>query len=456
MQSVIARHDSSLVTFSSADAISTDPVYGAGRFTCNLNNANRGATHAIKILPSKVLVPNVLQNVKAGKNTVTSIQWTGTKNIVIPEGINSAQIVIDFTTTDTRTGQIVVDAPGPNYVILTPSPIVFEAGEYTPSEYAAQFNASLANNTFVIPDDYNFPFRNFVQLMSMSESDGRLTLEAVLPDTIQDSERIEPTYNEMYLATPTGISFQFGQGDIKVGELGLQTIPQTGRVAGNYFIINKTITVNPTLIAEYATPYTIPPGFYSTEGLLGVINAQFNQLFTFAFENERVSASVGEILTPLGVNGIVEHAIVMGGAMAQMLGIHNNTHTVVESGKRFLIGSSENQEVTRVTANTFPHMGTSPVVHILAKEGAMNNMVASNSQEYNVIATVPMNDAVYGAYASYTAPDTFVDDIDFRSARSMQRVDFEVLDHNYNTVVIDPRFPVIVQLKVYHTDTRKG
>ena len=455
MQSVIARHDSSLVTFSSADAISTDPVYGAGRFTCNLNNANRGATHAIKILPSKVLVPNVLQNVKAGGNTVTSIVLTGTKNIVVPEGVNSAQIVIDFTTVDSQTGEVITDAPGPNYVILTPSPITFPAGSYTPSEYATVFNTSLAANSSVLPDDYNFPFRTYVELVNMTASSAGLTLTAILPSTIQDSERINPTFNENHLTTPTGISFQFEQGDIKVRQLGLQTITELG-ASGNILSINKTVNVRPTVINENTTPYAIPPGFYSIDGLIGVINAQFNALFTFTSENDRVSVSVGGVITPLDANGIVEHAIVMDIAMAEKLGLHTNTHTVVGSGKRFLIGSSEDQEITTTTANTFPHMGTSPVVHILAKEGAMNNMVASNSQEYNVIATVPMNEAAYGTYASYKAPDTFVDDIDFRSARSMQRVDFELLDHNYNPVVIDPRFPVIIQLKVYHTDTRKG
>ena len=48
-----------------------------------------------------------------------------------------------------------------------------------------------------------------------------------------------------------------------------------------------------------------------------------------------------------------------------------------------------------------------------------------------------------------------MDDIEFRTPRSLDQVDVEVLDSNYNVLTIDTRFDVIIQLKVFHTDTSK-
>jgi hypothetical protein len=83
-------------------------------------------------------------------------------------------------------------------------------------------------------------------------------------------------------------------------------------------------------------------------------------------------------------------------------------------------------------------------------------MVSSNSKEYDVLATVSMHDTPYGSYASYSARDVFIDDIDFRQPRAISRIDFELLDYKYQPLTIDRRFPVVIQLKVYHTDTVKG
>ena len=59
----LSKHDSSLVTFSSADAVNMDSKLEAGAFTCNLNNSNRGGTHAVKVVPNLIMIPNVIQNI---------------------------------------------------------------------------------------------------------------------------------------------------------------------------------------------------------------------------------------------------------------------------------------------------------------------------------------------------------------------------------------------------------
>jgi hypothetical protein len=102
-----------------------------------------------------------------------------------------------------------------------------------------------------------------------------------------------------------------------------------------------------------------------------------------------------------------------------------------------------------------PYMGTTPVVHVLTKRLANANLLSSNNNEYNVLATVDMSGTKYGGYAVFNSFDIYLNDIDFRSPRTVTDVDFEVVDQQFNPLKIDPRFHVIVHLKVYHVDTRK-
>jgi len=113
-------------------------------------------------------------------------------------------------------------------------------------------------------------------------------------------------------------------------------------------------------------------------------------------------------------------------------------------------------EGSALVASRIPVMGTTPVVYVIARQIAMNNMVASDSSEYDVLATVDMHATPHGSYAAFTASDVFIHDIDFRQPMAISRVDFELLDYQYQPLIIDRRFPVVIQLKVYHTDTVKG
>ena len=277
----IAQHDSSVVVFSSADAVSVDNVVGNGMFSCQLNNVNKGGSHAVKVLPTTVLIPNVFPNVMAGGNVLR-------------------------------------------------------------------------------------------------------------------------TY---------------------------------GTVAGVDVLLNT---------------YTIVPGYYTTTTLA-------HALYTL---------SNGDVAMSVSPAGRVEIAIVDAGevdsfsvepVMAEMLGfsVSNTLPNVIATELRFF-AEDEPTGWRTAYADSMPHFGTTPVVYVTARQIGNNNMVASDSNEYDVIATVPMHDTPHGSYAAYTSPDVFVDDIDFRTARSFSRIDFVLLDFKYQVLTIDPRFPVIVQLKVYHTDTTKG
>jgi hypothetical protein len=272
-QAVLSRQDSSLVTLSSDDAKEVDATYGNGKFKCNLMNTNRGGTHAIKIVPNLVMVPNVFNNVYTGMNQLDMyFAYSPIESITVPYGF------------------------------------------YTRDEFVDMYNS----------------------------------------------------------------------------------------LGGGFIIMSVTVD-----------------GYIQ---LLATLPGDDSQLF----------------MVP---------------AMANMLGFTDRTlfpfnGTHVDVGILIVNGST-------VVANTRPHMGTTPVVYVTTRQFGINRMIASNNRDYNVIATVSMHDVPYGSYGVFRGVDVFMDDIEFRSPRSLDQVDVELLDSNYNTLTIDPRFEVILQLKVFHTDTTK-
>lgn len=269
-QPVLSRVDSGLVTLSSDDAKEVDATYGNGKFKCNLMNTNRGGTHAIKIIPNLVMVPNVFNNVY----------------------------------TDMNTGTVVVSGGGT-------TPFTIPVGFYTRDDFIVWWN-SLGHSSAVL-----------------------------------------------------GV---FLNGCINV------TNPNV-----------PNCTINMSLVMATMLGFT-------DRGL-------------FPYNGTYVS-----ITAWLGNKPI---------------------------------------------ASTLPRMGTTPVVYVTTRQFGINRMIASNNRDYNVIATVSMHDVPYGSYGVFRGQDIFMDDIEFRTPRSLDQVDIELLDSNYNTLTIDPRFEVIIQLKVFHTDTTK-
>lgn len=72
------RYPSCLVAYSSSDAVYSSNVYGNGDFKCVINNATN-ITHAIKVSPNRVVVPNIFPNV--GPYVSVGFEFAGT---VIP------------------------------------------------------------------------------------------------------------------------------------------------------------------------------------------------------------------------------------------------------------------------------------------------------------------------------------------------------------------------------------
>jgi len=268
-QAVLSRQDSSLVTLSSDDAKEVDVTYGNGKFKCNLMNTNRGGTHAIKIVPNLVMVPNVFNNVYTGMNVVAEYQIV--------------------------------------FMGATTVPAAF----YTRDEFVTKFNS-----------------------------------------------------------------------------------------LGSIFIMSVTVD-------GYIQIYSLLSGNDSQMAVLP--------------------------------------------AMANMLGFTNRTLFPM-SGIHVMISCNSSYAAI---SDSLPRMGTTPVVYVTTRQFGINRMLASNNRDYNVIATVSMHDVPYGSYGVFRGQDIFMDDIEFRSPRSLDQVDVELLDSNYNTLTIDPRFEVILQLKVFHTDTTK-
>ena len=272
----ITRHDSHSIVYTSADASKVSAILGNGQFSCRLLNTNKGGTHAVKIVPAKVLIPNVFSNVESATGTVT--------------------ILSEHEFDASRTRQ---EETG-----------ILETGFYT-IDYLLRRISSICTGGEIV-----------------------LTFNV-------DTQRVNTE--------------------------------------------NNTTSI-------------------------------FSILMSTA-----VATRLGFTTFLPGVNGVVNVLISPGSS----------------------------------SASSTPYMGTTPVVHVLTKRLANANLLSSNNNEYNVVATVDMTGTPYGGYAVFNSFDIYLNDIDFRTPRTVTDIDFEVVDQEFKPLVIDPRFHVVVHLKVYHVDTRK-
>jgi hypothetical protein len=271
---VITTHDSSLIVYNSADAVRKDGVLGNGDFTCRMSNVNRAGSHAVKVVPFKVFIPNVFPNILAGANLV----------------------------------QTVKDGVG----------------------------------------------------------------------------------------------------------------------------ITSTVTIR--------------SDFYSLDALMDMLNVSVGGTFSITYDTTLARV----VLTNIAVG---THFFIVDVKVASMLGFsYAPSATVVVTGSRVAFHVPDSGFVQAVSV---PYMGTTPVVHVIASKAANSNLLSSNSVEYSVLASVNMTSAAYGQYAVHEATDLYLGDIDFRSPRNLSDIDFKIVDKNFETLAIDPRFDVIIQLKVFHTDTSK-
>lgn len=453
MQSNICRHDSSLVTYSSSDAVSIDPVYGAGKFTCIMNNVNRGATHAIKVVPTRVMVPNVFPNLD-GQSGVINVYTEQEVQSEIVVGLNNTFDANLLYNVQTAFGGVFT---GDERTSLLNQPVVFPVGSYTPNEFVTKFNelyqANKRQNDPTVPNVQMSVVNNefVITVTNMLDSvpgggTGSIFVGVEINGLDVLSQLGFPTDVKGYEATVVR-DFVTGYGTTNGPT-------PTDTTAGfvNPFSVTTPIPSSPTLTVK-VNDFSIPSGFYDIQSLVSTMSDASEGQFEFSYDDNTRKVSI-EILEQLpGQPKPI--TIGLNDTTRKILGIHNND-TVFDGNTNEYLYVIGTQVGDTLTARDFPSLGTTPLVHVVAKQLAMNNMVANNSLEYDVLATIPMHEAQYGQYASYTSPDIFVDDIDFRTARSLTKIDFEIVDHKYNIVKIDPRFPVIIQLKVYHIDTVKG
>ena len=215
------------------------------------------------------------------------------------------------------------------------------------------------------------------------------------------------------------------------------------------------------------TSITIPVGNYTIQTLVDFINTKLVSMYTddnliCKFENDRVVFTKNSYTSTLDAHLVFS----MSKEFSKIIGFQNNPQTTLQnmqgvpvSNDLFLIHEQLPNSTATVyyglTALTHPCLLSTPLVHVMARDLAPGNMQTSDSQEYNLVCSVSMHDVPYGAYAAHTASDIFVDDIDYTVPRSIGAVDFEIRDHNLQLLPIDTRFPVIVQLKLYHVDERR-
>lgn len=462
-----ARQDSTLVTYSSEDANKVDQQYGNGRFTCQINNANK-ATHAVKITPNKVMVPNVFPNIEvASQISVYSKRYDVVSDIVVTE--NSPLTIIGYYDGYDSNSNFV----GSFGYDIFDQDAIFPVGVYTPTQYAQTFNTLVAANKKTSIDPINqlgitLSYNIETRQMSFTASNmyRAMLQESAFPggsgavqgynigvkvlDSQQSGDGVYRGGNSQFY-TGLGMPLVTGTSTLTarrpVGN-GLET---SDLVGGQAYVQNfgPVVTLPSNTVTTPVHQSSVAVGFYNINLLLSSSNTTGGGVFTMNYDLTSSRVSIALIYTP-DVPGDTT-VIGVSSKLASRLGFTGNPHTIVDDELRFDMGVGE----LTLTATSHPHLGTTPIVYIAAREAAQNNMVASDSNEYNIIASVPMHAASYGQYASYTCPDIFLDDIDFRTPRCLSRIDFEVLDYKYQPLYIDPRFPVIVQLKVYHVDTVK-
>ena len=113
MLSSVTSESSHLFGVTSDFAVARDPKYRNGRFTCNLNNT--GIQGIVKVIPNRIMVPNVFNNVNEYNNTVvfksTAAPYTTLFTVVIPRGFWSLEYfcyLFNLQTLDPATGVSVV------------------------------------------------------------------------------------------------------------------------------------------------------------------------------------------------------------------------------------------------------------------------------------------------------------------------------------------------------------
>ena len=488
---VITRHDSTIVTYSSDDAVNgPDPVYGAGSFTCIINNAHL-VSHAVKCVPVKVMIPNVIPNVRADQNTINVY----TKALYVPQEV----VVMTDSTFDVTICFFADTNPDSIRRVSTtkgPGPLTMPAGRYTPTAYADKFNelfnANKQSGKYWNKLEVEMSYDTSTSVMSLVVTGFRKNVlkewRPDIPPTIGcDNWGILIEDGTLDYANLPGDPVHTYTGDAGFyTQLGLPIIDETLNV-GNWSNVRSIVNCHrqaeqPSSVEDLTPDLTdwatvipfqnvfeiaitsvpnipfilmesvkVPQGRYIGETLADSVNSA-STLIRLTYDSDTTQFQF-TLSNALSTNSQQEMELYVGVSkdIRDMMGITNIQTQTYEGVEVFRLGGKGES----ITSNTFVKMGGTPLVYVVSLECAPNNCMGSDGNRYNVLCSVPLHEASFGQYACYLAPDVFVDDVDYRTARSMSQATFHVLDHRFRPVYIDPRFPVTIKVKCYHKDTKK-
>lgn len=102
---------------------------------------------------------------------------------------------------------------------------------------------------------------------------------------------------------------------------------------------------------------------------------------------------------------------------------------------------------------TIYNFGGATLAHIELHGISNGNQISSDGHKRDIIATVPLHNVPYGAYACYTGVDVFMGDIEFQSVVDMSNITVRILDHNFRVMYIPENYLVNIILKLFHVST---
>ena len=129
-----------------------------------------------------------------------------------------------------------------------------------------------------------------------------------------------------------------------------------------------------------------------------------------------------------------------------------NTHTISAGGDKRILSLFQNV-VYNQTANfktDLMDFAGEQLVYIAIREMCEGNLVASDGQQYNILAVCTLTDTPHGAYRGFEASDVRVDDIDFIEDINIQSATVTVLDAGFKPLFIPKNHHVTVILKTFY------
>lgn len=390
MSNTIANENSILLDLNSRQA-DQDPVYGNGRFVVTVPNASK-ITECVKVVPTKVTIPNIFPNVRSGtnlriyRNADPATQVTE-NTILIPEGFYSRDELIQLVSGDESIVRLSYDETTKRFTLTWTFSYTFTVG--TPiGAYEFFFDSSDTH---------------FLSILGYPCFNNRPCIGSFSLDPTQDKPSATSVFQYLDI-NKSLVSFTMPEGSYEMADF-------VSQINSNFQGINP---INPVVMSYDSVTKKI--SFSCTEQFYVVNQADGND---FA---DRLG-----ILTSTDVNS---------------LGVLTYTGEAAVSFDRYIS-----------TAANPPNLGGEKIVNVALSPITDSNLVTSNGLNFAILTSVSLADTTYGDYAIQAANDRFTEDADFPRSLSAQRVTISLLDSNYEQLFVPTNYHVTVQLKIYHVNT---